>query len=203
MKILLLSTYELGRQPIHLASPLAALAAAGHQAKGVDLAVEELDQALVAWADAAAISVPMHTATRLAIGLVEDLKRLRPDLPVALYGLYAGVAEDSGADALFAGEYEPALMAWVHTLASGGATPTVVTFTGRSQFAVPRRDGLAALDQYARLEHGGETRLAAAVEASHGCRHRCRHCPIPPLYDGRMRIVPKNVVLADIDQLVA
>jgi hypothetical protein len=203
VKILLLSTYELGRQPIHLASPLAALAAAGHQAKGVDLAVEELDQALVAWADAAAISVPMHTATRLATGLVEDLKRRRPDLPVALYGLYAGVAEGSGADALFAGEYEPALLEWAHSLASGIAAPTLVTFTGRSELGVPRRDGLATLDQYARLEDGEETRLAGSVEASHGCRHRCRHCPIPPLYDGRMRVVPKPVVLADIDQLVA
>jgi hypothetical protein len=47
----------------------------------------------------------------------------------------------------------------------------------------------------------GESVLAAAVEASHGCRHRCRHCPIPAVYDGRMRVVGADAVLADVDQL--
>jgi hypothetical protein len=49
----------------------------------------------------------------------------------------------------------------------------------------------------------GEARLAAAVEASHGCRHRCRHCPIPVVYDGRMRVVGADSVLADVDQLAS
>jgi Radical SAM superfamily len=67
---------------------------------------------------------------------------------------------------------------------------------------VPDRTALPALEHYARLEHNGTTVLAGAVEASHGCRHRCRHCPIPVVYDGRIRVVPGDQVLADIDQLV-
>src|SRR6185295_4904284 len=43
-----------------------------------------------------------------------------------------------------------------------------------------------------------ETRLAGYAEASRGCLHRCRHCPIPPVYDGRFFVVPRDVVLADI-----
>ncbi|MFQ5522656.1 MAG: radical SAM protein [Acidimicrobiia bacterium] len=199
MNVLLLSTYELGRQPIHLASPAAALTAAGHDVKAVDLSVEELDRSLVDWAEAVGISVPMHTATRLAAGVVRQIKQLRSDLPVALYGLYAVVGEASGADAFLAGEYEPALVEWV----SGTSDKTTVVHIGRSEFAPPVRDVLPPLARYARLEHDGETRLAAAVEASHGCRKRCRHCPVPTLYDGRMRVVPREVVLADIDQLVA
>jgi hypothetical protein len=62
---------------------------------------------------------------------------------------------------------------------------------------------LPAHDNYARLEWDGVARVAGAVEASHGCRHRCRHCPIPVVYDGRMRVVGSEAVLADIDQLVA
>ncbi|HIM55787.1 MAG TPA: radical SAM protein, partial [Candidatus Latescibacteria bacterium] len=31
---------------------------------------------------------------------------------------------------------------------------------------------------------------------------RCRHCPIPAVYEGRLRIVQREVVLADIDNLV-
>ncbi len=41
------------------------------------------------------------------------------------------------------------------------------------------------------------------MEASHGCVHMCRHCPVPTVYDGRIRIVGVDTVLADIEQLVA
>ena len=63
--------------------------------------------------------------------------------------------------------------------------------------------GAWALDKYARLEHRGGTRLAGQTEASRGCRHFCRHCPIPPVYGGRFFVVPRDVVLADIRQQVA
>ena len=46
----------------------------------------------------------------------------------------------------------------------------------------------------------GELRLAGYVEASHGCAHRCRHCPVPAVYDGRIRIVDVDTVLRDIGQ---
>ncbi len=68
---------------------------------------------------------------------------------------------------------------------------------------MPARDLLPPLESYARLVLGGERRLAGAVEASHGCSHRCRHCPLPVVYDGRLRIVPEDVVVADVSQLVA
>jgi hypothetical protein len=197
MRILLLSTYELGRQPVHLASPAAALRNAGHQVRAADLAVDELGGEDVEWADKVAISVPMHTATRLADGVIAALVDSHPGLPVALYGLYAGVG-GADADARLEGEYEPALLDW----ASGGGGGTT-RHLGRSEFVTPDRAGLPELGRYARLEHAGTTLLAGAVEASHGCRHRCRHCPIPAVYDGRIRIVPRGEVLADIDALVA
>src|SRR5258707_1387533 len=52
------------------------------------------------------------------------------------------------------------------------------------------RDGLPPLDQYAKLEHKGDHRVAGYVEASRGCLHLCPHCPIPPVYGGRFFIVP-------------
>jgi hypothetical protein len=68
---------------------------------------------------------------------------------------------------------------------------------------VPDRRGLPPLDRYARLVDGPTTVLAGSVEASRGCAHRCRHCPVPVVYDGRVRVVAVDAVLADIDQLVA
>lgn len=206
MRVLLVSTYELGRQPVHVSSPAAALTRAGHDVEALDLAVQDLEPGASERFDAVAISVPMHTATRLALIAAARIRSERPDLPIALYGLYAGVPEGDGlssVDAVLSGEYEPDLLAWLDRLEGGGAAWGQSTRTGRSEFAVPDRTGLPPLERYARLEHRGETRLAAAVEASHGCRHRCRHCPIPVVYDGRMRVVPKELVLADIDQVVA
>lgn len=196
MRLLLLSTYELGRQPVHLASPAASLRRAGHEVRTIDLSVDELAGDDLAWADKVAISVPMHTATRLADEIVSTLSTTDPDLPVAIYGLYAGVGSAT-VDARFEGEYEPALLEWASNGRGGNDR-----HTGRSDFVVPDRTGLAGLDRYARLENEGTSVLAGAVEASHGCRHRCRHCPIPAVYDGRIRVVPRGTVLADIDALV-
>jgi radical SAM superfamily enzyme YgiQ (UPF0313 family) len=195
MRLLLVSTYELGRQPVHLASPAAALRAAGHEVRTLDVALEAFDYSDVAWADRVAISVPMHTATRLADQVVSEIHRMYPDLPVALYGLYAGVGAVT-VDARLEGEYEPGLLAW----ADGQRGDS--RHLGRSEFVVPDRSGLVELEEYARLEHHGTSVLVGAVEASHGCRHRCRHCPIPVVYDGRIRVVTGDQVLADIAQLV-
>lgn len=198
MRLLLLSTYELGRQPVHLASPAAALRQDGHEVSEVDLAVDELNGEQIAWAERVAISVPMHTATRLADEVVAAVAKARPDLPVALFGLYAGVGSTT-VDARFEGEYEPGLLAWAN-----GNPGESHRHLGRSDFVVPDRSQLPSLDRYARLENPpGPAVLAGAVEASHGCRHRCRHCPLPVVYDGRIRVVPGDEVIADISNLVA
>jgi hypothetical protein len=47
MRVLLLSTYELGRQPVHLASPAASLRAANHEVRTTDLAIETLTEASI------------------------------------------------------------------------------------------------------------------------------------------------------------
>ncbi len=205
MVVLLVSTYELGHQPIHLASPAAALGAAGVETVSVDLSVDDFDPALLDAVDAVAFSVPMHTAMRLAVGAATRVREFKPDLPIAFYGLYADVGQERTlgtiTDVILCGEYEPGLVAWA--TASGSVEHPVLVHLGKSEFLVPDRSGLPGLDRYARLEHNGRARLAAAVEASHGCRHRCRHCPIPAVYDGRMRVVGQETVLGDIGQLVS
>lgn len=219
MRVLLISTYELGHQPLHLASPAAALSAAGHEVRGLDLSVERFDEQALAWAEAVALSVPMHTAMRLALRAAAAVRAARPELPVCLYGLYATVSHEHTlgglADRLIAGEYEPALVGWVDGLAAervGGVVTDrapegdgdrAVIDLGRGRFRPPLRDGLPGLERYAHLALGDERRLAGYVEASHGCLHRCRHCPVPVVYDGRVRIVAQDVVLADVEAVVA
>ena len=203
MRVLLVSAYELGHQPLHVASPAAALRSAGHDVRCLDLAVEQWRPEDVDWAERVAFSVPMHTAMRLAVRAAEAVRRARPELPVCFYGLYAPVSRDRTlgrlADRLIAGEYEPALLRWV--AGADGDEPLVQL--ARGSFELPARDLLPPLERYAHLAIGGEERLVGYVEASHGCVHMCRHCPIPSVYDGRIRIVGVDTVLADVEQLVA
>lgn len=68
---------------------------------------------------------------------------------------------------------------------------------------LPERDLLPPLDRYAQLEIDGDRRLVGGVVATHGCAHRCRHCPVPVVFDGRVRRIDEDAVLADVEQLVA
>jgi hypothetical protein len=75
---------------------------------------------------------------------------------------------------------------------------------GRLKFEVPDRAGLAPMAKYAHLIMPGDGfRVVGSTEASRGCKHLCRHCPIVPVYNGVFRIVAREVVLADVRQQVA
>jgi radical SAM superfamily enzyme YgiQ (UPF0313 family) len=76
-------------------------------------------------------------------------------------------------------------------------------FLRRLPFALPVRDMLPPLAQYARLEYKGQKRVAGYAEASRGCLHLCTHCPIPPVYGGRFFVVPEEIVLEDVRRQVA
>jgi hypothetical protein len=197
MRILLVSLYELGHQPLQVAAPAAALLAAGHDVKALDLSVENWDEDAVEWADRVALSVPMHTAARLAVSASERLGGRRPH---CFYGLYAPVVADRGAPA-FGGEFTAALVAWAGDAGTRPAGSGCIDLA-RSEWHLPARHLLPPLEHYSHLEIGGDHRLAGYVEASRGCVHRCRHCPIPIVYDGRIRVDPVASVMADIDQLV-
>ena len=212
MNALLISTYDLGRPPFGVASPAAWLARAGIEVRCLDLAVEPLDPDAVRAADLIAFHLPMHTATRLAARTIPIVRALNPRAHLCGYGLYATAGEPAlrslGVGTLIGGEFEGALVELARALAGrdgcGGAAPApaIQVPLERLEVLAPRRDGLPALDRYARLRVGSEERLAGATEASRGCRHGCRHCPIPPVYRGRFRIVPREVVLEDVRRQV-
>jgi len=78
----------------------------------------------------------------------------------------------------------------------------VISLT-RQKFLVPDRAGMPGLEKYARVVMpGGERRIAGSTEATRGCKHLCRHCPIVPVYNGAFRVVEREVVLEDIRQQV-
>ncbi|MGH9414892.1 MAG: CUAEP/CCAEP-tail radical SAM (seleno)protein [Terriglobales bacterium] len=198
MRALLIGTYEMGRQPFGLASPAAWLRRAGWEVLCIDTSRQEMDDAAVGAADLIGLYLPMHTATRLALTLLPRLRALAPKARICAFGLYApmnaALLRAAGADTILGPEFEADLVAGVP--GSGTGIP-------RLQFTVPDRRGLPPLSAYAHLHlPSGEHRITGYTEASRGCKHQCRHCPIVPIYGGQFRIVAPDVVLADIRQQV-
>jgi radical SAM superfamily enzyme YgiQ (UPF0313 family) len=233
MRVVLISTYELGRQPFGLASPSAWLRDAGADVTCADLTRTPLPEEAVRRADLIAFFLPMHTATRMALPIVDRVRALNPSARLCAYGLYAPLNEtllrERGVETVLGPEFEEDLVAVARgtklppsprlrrtsqprpdteTTLKGRTTPET-TLKGRTtlpriSFKTPDRAGLPALEKYARLRMpDGTTRTVGYTEASRGCKHLCRHCPIVPVYNGRFRAVPADIVLADVRAQVA
>ena len=213
-EILLVSTYELGHAPHGIALPAAFLARAGFRPASLDLAVEPFDEARVGRARLVAISVPMHTALRLGLEAAARVRAANPPARVCFHGLYAPLHAPlllrHGADAVLGGECEEDLVALAGAVERGEDLSRFVqrgagaASVRRLDYPVPRRGGLPPPGRYARLvDADGRERLAGYVEATRGCLHLCRHCPVPALYGGRLFAVPAEVVLEDVARQVA
>src|SRR5262245_23623969 len=207
MSVVLISTYDLGRQPFGLASPAAWLSDAGQEVTCVDLSKERLPEGAVRAAAHVAFFLPMHTATRLALPMIDRIRAINPRATLIAYGLYAPLNEEllraRGISVVLGGEFEEDLArliagATLSDSALSRRAPDAAQRLPRLGFRVPDRRGLPPLSRYATLQVGDERRVVGSTEASRGCKHRCRHCPIVPVYDGHFRVVSADVVLADI-----
>ena len=209
--ILLISCYELGHQPFHLASLCAMLQQAGYAPATVDTAVETLTEVAISRARLVAISVPMHTALHLGQQVALRVRSINPSASICFYGLYALLNADylllGTIDAAMGGEYEGPFLNYVAAVEQG-KTESIAGVTTRqsksgpwikrTSFIAPVRLDLPSPDHYARLETNGVASLAGYTETTRGCKHTCLHCPITPIYHGRFFAVPVEIVLADI-----
>jgi radical SAM superfamily enzyme YgiQ (UPF0313 family) len=212
MNVVLISSYDLGRQPFGLASPAAWLKELGASVICLDLSLQKLDEEAVGAADLVAFFVPMHTATRLATKTLRQVKQINPEAHICFYGLYAPVNEsflrNLGAQTILGGEFEAGLSSLVSRLADarGARQPQVepVISLAHQRFKVPDRSGLPTLSRYAYLQVGpGKQRTVGYTETTRGCKHLCRHCPIVPVYNGRFFVVSEDVVLEDIRRQIS
>jgi len=198
VRVLLISTYDLGRQPLGLASPAAWLRNEGIAVDCVDTSRDTLTDGQIAGAALIAFYLPMHTATRLAAPLIARASRVNASARLAAYGLYAplnaswlggqGVTvlgPDAEADLLKLAKPEPRAQSPL-------------------RFMPPDRTGLPPLSRYASLQMpDGTRRVVGSTDATRGCKHLCRHCPIVPVYGGMFRAIPIDVVMDDVRAQVA
>ena len=221
-EILLLSTYAMGHSPTGLSSLAAFLKPAGFEPRLLDLATGPLESEAVKRAWWVGIHVPMHTALRLGILVAKKVRVLNPSAHICFYGLYASLnaslllSDDGAGDSVVGGEFEPVVVEWIQALESATLAqktprpPPGVSLRGhpaaprmaRTEFKPSDRRGLLPLDRYAHLQIPGGTRVVGYVESTRGCKHSCRHCPIPPVYQGRFYAVSRPVVMENILHLV-
>lgn len=212
MKAVLISPYEIGRQPFALAHASAYLSQAGFEVTCIDLSLNKLDEAHFQNTKVVFIHLAMHTATRMAVELLPKLKKFAPSASLCVYGLYAPLNAELfyklGVDAVFGGESEPDLVEFANTVEKGNAdlnsSKLPKVSLDKIKFLKPQRDHLPPLESYAHLITAQGQRINVGfAEASRGCKHLCRHCPIVPVYQGRFRVVPVDIVLQDIQQQVS
>ncbi len=223
-RVQLLACYELGHQPLSIAWPLAFLKEEGIDAQGYDLSVEDFPKGPLREALFVGISVPMHTALRLGVQVAGKVRQINPSAHIAFLGNYAHLNSEyllkvdknrsntPLADSVLSGEYEDHLVALVKkTLANGSNGPILekpfASKNGQPHierliFPLPDRLAMPRLSNYSRFEENGFSKLAGYTEASRGCLHTCRHCPVVPIYKGRIFVVQPEAVLADIRQQV-
>ena len=195
MPVLLISTYDLGRQPFGLALPAAWLRRAGVEVTCLDTSRDHVTDEQLAGASLVAFYLPMHTATRLAGPLIDRTRRVNPAAVLGAYGLYAPLNAGWLAERGIAHVLGPEAEADLVALATGSEP----VGAHRGSLIAPDRTGLPPLIRYASLEMpDGERRVVGSTDATRGCKHVCRHCPIVPVYHGRFRAVPVEAVLADI-----
>src|SRR4029079_1644817 len=132
-----------GRQPFGLASPAAWLREAGATVTCVDLTRDKLTDEQIRSAQAVGFFLPMHTATRLALPVIDRVRTINPEARLIAYGLYAplnhSVLRQRGVADVLGGEFEEA---WVEPVIGRDARrkPQATAVAGeipRLQFRVP------------------------------------------------------------------
>ena len=196
--ILLISCYELGHRPAGLTRPLRALEAAGFAPDAIDIAVEPLDVEKVGRAKFIGISVPMHTALRLGVHLLHRIREINLDVSICMYGLYAtlnaGYLLSHGVDFCIGGEASTQLVELVKSFVKKRWIESPIDSVSVGE--------LPSLEAYAQFEDKDEVRTVGYTETTHGCKHLCTHCPIPPVYNGKFFTVNRETVLDEIQKQV-
>ena len=197
--VLLISCYELGHRPAGLTRPRRALEAAGFAPGVIDIAVEPLDVEKVARARFIGISVPMHTALRLGVHLLHRIREINPDVSICMYGLYATLNAayllSHGVDFCLDGEASKQLVELVESFVEKKWIESADDSVSVGE--------LPPLEAYAQFKDKDEVRTVGYTETTHGCKHLCTHCPIPPVYKGKFFAVNREIVLDEIQKQVA
>ena len=204
IRVLAVSTYELGHQPLVLARLASTFKSAGVDYVLCDNSVA--NKTFTNYEDFLLrdeapthlfISVPMHTATQLGKEIaIRARAALGNSVRIIAVGLYSNVAVascDAFDSAIVSVDSQKVLEVLGIQHKDSASQPP--------RSSGPDRSALPGLANYAHLISAGEKQLVGYVETTVGCAHMCRHCPVPVVFNGKFKAVPANEVLSQINQL--
>jgi len=190
LKILLLSFYDLGKQPKIISELYKKLDNGSNQIDIIDYSIEEKDLTLDNY-DVLGIYASMHTASVLAEQYLRDRK-----LPNKLFvfGLYANVFSEMFSDfqsihSFDSDELESLLQVQLNPNYSYKHT-------------VPDRTILPSITDYSHIVDGSNNLIAGSVETTYGCKHECTHCPVPIEFKGMFKTFGTEKIITDVTNQV-
>ena len=190
MKILLLSFYDLGKQPKIISELYKKLDNGSNQIDIVDYSIEEKNLTLDNY-DVLGIYASMHTASVLAEQYLRDRK-----LPNKLFvfGLYANVFSE-----MFSNFQS------IHSFDSDELESLLeVQLNPNYSFkhSVPDRTILPSITDYSHIVDGSNNLIAGSVETTYGCKHECTHCPVPIEFKGMFKTFGTEKIITDVTNQV-
>ena len=190
MKILLLSFYDLGKQPKIISELYKKLDNGSNQIDVVDYSIEEKNLTLDNY-DVLGIYASMHTASVLAEQYLRDRK-----LPnkLIVFGLYANVFSEMFSD-----------FQSIHSFDSDELESLLqVQLNPNYSFkhSVPDRTILPSITDYSHIVDGSNNLIAGSVETTYGCKHECTHCPVPIEFKGMFKTFSTEKIITDVTNQV-
>jgi radical SAM superfamily enzyme YgiQ (UPF0313 family) len=138
---------------------------------------------------------------RPLVSLASQLSETSADArsPIAVPGLVQSGRAD-GVEPYFPRKHSPAPAVATRKNGANGSHGV-----GGTHFRVPARHLLPELTKYPQshvTKLCGAPQIVGGTEISRGCHHKCTYCSVFAAYDGRAFIVPEEVVLEDVANLV-
>lgn len=220
---LLVSVYEGGYQPITLASTARTLKDAGCPITILDTYVEGVNEDKLKAADLVVISLPLFDAVHPGIEVARRTRELNPSAHITFIGQHATIHQSRlvgrYGDTAISGDWEIPLLQLIEQLGgkqhphiAGLASENTLTLQGnispvinRKHFKVPDRSILPDLRKYPNVQINkllGAEQVVGSTEMARGCHHKCMYCSVYAAYDGKVGLIPLEVVVADVRNLV-
>ena len=190
MKVLLLSFYDLGKQPKIISEIFNKLNSNSTEIDFIDYSLESMEVQLNRY-DAIGIYASMHTATVLATQYLSN--KNVPD-KIFTFGLYGRVLSDSDSRIKYIENIEHNELDEYLNLITNDDYSLKETIPDRSIFP--------EISKYARLINGMDETLTGSVETTYGCKHLCTHCPVPIQFKGRFKTFSEKKIIDDISNQI-
>ncbi|WP_160673592.1 RCCLKC-tail radical SAM protein [Clostridium sp. C8-1-8] len=219
LKVLLVSNFEGGYQPISIATAYSALIENGFNTTILDTYVEGIREDILGDAELVAISIPLFDALFSGIEIAKTVKKLNKNVHVTFFGQYASINANrltpKYSDSCIVGQWEDTLVQLANKLEQNeiDLLPTVLSKaqTGccsekeDDSFYVPNRKTLPPLYKYPQDQIDklcGGKQIIGGTEITRGCHHKCLYCSVYASYEGKVHIIPEDVVITDVTNLV-